>query len=68
MGKGEKRKHYHQCFKLSIYLVESEFAETLHGVSDGGGGPSQEEAPRALLGHGQLEAIAQGLVLLLVDL
>ena len=49
-------------------LVEAELAETLHGVADQGWCPAQEEAPRTLLRHGELESVAQALVLLLVHL
>ena len=49
-------------------LVEAELAQALHGVANGSGRPAQEEPPHALLGHGELEAIAQALVLLLVHL
>ena len=52
----------------NIYLIESKLAETLHGVADGGGCPSEEEALGSLLGHSDLEPIAQRLVFFLVDL
>ena len=52
----------------SFHLVESELAKTLHGVSDGCWGPAKGQATDSLLGHRQLEAVAKGLVLLLVHL
>ena len=56
----EKVKNFH--------LVESELAKTLHGVSDGCWCPAKGQATDSLLSHGQFEAVAKGLVLLLVHL
>ena len=49
-------------------FIEAELADTLGRVSEGGGGPSQEQVLGTSLLVGQLESIAQALVFLLVDL
>ena len=49
-------------------LVEAELADALHGVADGSRGPAEEQVLGAALLEGQLEAVAQALVLLLVHL
>ena len=49
-------------------LVEAKLADPLGGVAEGRGGPAEGQAPDALLGHRQLEAVAEVLVLGLVSL
>ena len=49
-------------------LVESKLADTLGSVANGSGSPAKEETCGAALSDGDLEAVAEGLVLLLVDL
>ena len=49
-------------------LVESKLAETLGGVSESSGGPAKDKSLGSSLSKGHFEAIANRLVLLLVDL
>ena len=49
-------------------LIEAKLAETLGRITNGCGGPPKEKACSSSLLHGQLEPIAQVLVLLLVNL
>lgn len=49
-------------------LVEAKLADTLQGVANSSGGPSQEQIFRTALLVSDFESIAETLVLLLVDL
>ena len=49
-------------------FIESKLAETLGGVSDSSGGPAKDKSLGSSLSKGHFEAIANRLVLLLVDL
>ena len=49
-------------------LIESKLADSLGGVANGGGGPAKTKSLHSTLSYCDLEAITQGLVLLLVDL
>ena len=49
-------------------LIESKLADSLGSVAKGGGGPAKTKSLDSTLGYCDLEAVTEGLVLLLVDL
>lgn len=49
-------------------LIESELADTLGGVANGSRSPAKEKPGGTAFSNGDLESIAEGFVLLLVDL
>ena len=58
----------HVGVDLLEHLVESKLAETLGRVTNGSGGPAQEQSRSSALSNGHLETISKTLVLLLVNL
>ena len=58
----------HVAVHVLEHLIEAELADALGGVADGGRGPTEEKAGGTALLHGNLEAGAEALVLLFVDL
>ena len=59
---------HHVTISALEHLVESKLAETLSGVSNEGGSPAKEETLGTGISHGDLEAITERLVILLVHL